>query len=98
MVLVTTIKLNKPSKLVSVIPKLLLKAAPKFTEIIEPKFNVDISKAYMVPSILLGHILQAKTNSGIVFNSPTTIIIAESPIVNNLSGIPYSKFFLSINQ
>ena len=46
--------------------------APIWPAIIDPRLIVDINKAYIVPSIFLGHILQAKTNNGIVFNSPTT--------------------------
>jgi len=49
---------------------------------------VDIKKAYIVPSIDLGHILQANTSKGIVFNYPIISIITLSPKVNNLSGIP----------
>jgi len=41
----------------------------------------------MVPSMLLGHILQAITSKGIVFNSPTTYIIILSLRQKILSGI-----------
>lgn len=37
-----------------------------------PKLIADINNAYIVPSIFLGHILQANTKTGIVFNSPIT--------------------------
>lgn len=46
--------------------------APIYPAIIEPKLMVDIRSAYIVPSMFLGHILQANTNNGMVLSSPTT--------------------------
>lgn len=46
--------------------------APNYPDIIPPKFMADINNAYIVPSIFLGHILQANTNIGMVLISPTT--------------------------
>jgi hypothetical protein len=46
--------------------------APNSYDTNPPKFIADIRRAYIVPSIFFGHILQANTNTGIVFNSPIT--------------------------
>lgn len=55
---------------------------------------VLINIAYMVASMFLGHILHAKTNIGIMFNSPTNYNIMESPKQKNRSFILHSTFFL----
>jgi len=50
--------------------------------------------AYIVPSIFLGQSLQASTSKGMVFSSPTTYKITESPRQNTLSGMPNWTFYL----
>lgn len=85
-------------KLDSVIPIKYVKIPLSYPDTIPPKFKVDINKAYMVPSISLGHILHARTKRGIQFISPAIYIMTLSPKVNNLSGIPISRFYLVTNK
>lgn len=69
-----------------------MRTPPSYPETMPPKLIQLIIKAYMVPSMLLGHILQAITSKGIVFNSPTTYIMILSLRQKILSGI--CKFML----
>jgi hypothetical protein len=58
---------------------------------------VLINKAYIVPSILGGHILQDSTNMGNIFNSATVYTSTVSINENTSSLIPYFKFALVTN-
>jgi len=49
---------------------------------------VAINKAYIVPSILEGHILHANTKMGSIFNSAINYIKSVSHKENASSGIP----------
>ena len=87
---------HKLSKLFSVIPNINIKPLPNNPEIIEPKLTALVSIAYIVPSIFLGHILQAKTNIGSKFNSEIMVVTKLSHIQKTLSGIPSSRLYLLI--
>jgi len=89
---VIAMKSHSLEKSFSSIPRIIKNKAPHYAPNNDPIFIVDISIAYIVASIFFGHILQANTNSGIIFNSPTSYNIMESPIQNNLSSIPHSTF------
>lgn len=53
-----------------------------------PKLMVAINNAYIVPSILEGHILHANTKIGSIFNSAINYIKRVSHKENTSSGIP----------
>lgn len=74
------------------------KSDPQSIPNIVPKFNADVSKAYIVASILLGHILVASTNTGMLLNFPIKSTKIASPKQKNLSLIPHSTFFLVTNM
>lgn len=66
---VRRIRFDRLWKSVSVTPNCNINNAPICSEIALPKLSADIKMAYIVPSIFLGHILQANTNTGIEFSS-----------------------------
>lgn len=60
-----------------------------------PKLMVDINKAYIVPSIFSGQILQARTRIGSMFSSATSCISKVSLSEKASSGIPNLTFSLN---
>lgn len=71
-VLVIIIDIHRWLKSVSVIPNSAITNPPNYVDKSEPKFKVLIINAYIVPSIFLGHILHANTNTGSILSSPIT--------------------------
>ena len=76
------------------IPRKYINIPPIYLAINYPKFIVLINKAYMVPSILGGHILQDSTNIGSILSSATVYTNTVSSNENTSSLIPYFKFAL----
>lgn len=68
--LVMIIRYLRLLKLLDVIPSKAVNALPTQSETIEPKLMIDISRAYMVPSIFLGHNWQAIMSIGSNMISP----------------------------
>lgn len=88
------IKIHKFVKSVSVTLSNHINNAPNSYEIRLPRFIIDINKAYIVPSIFLGHNRHAKTNIGMKLIWPSTVERRPSPKMNSLSGIPKTLLYL----
>ena len=74
------------------IPKIYIKIPPIYFPNSYPRLMVDMSSAYIVPSMFDGQILQASTSIGRVFSSPTMWIRMVSAKQNGLSGNPILTF------
>lgn len=92
------INIHKFLKLWAEIPRKYVRIPPIYLEKISPRFQVAINTANIVPSIFFGQILQARTKIGVKFNSPTIYMIALSPKLKALSGIPKTRLYLVINS
>lgn len=76
------------SKYKDILRKKYINIPPNYLANNYPKLIVAINNAYIVPSILEGHILHANTKIGSIFNSAINYIKSVSHKENASSGIP----------